>query len=195
MKTKALLITLILFFPFIVVSQSLKSELNSTDIRAALKLSGLEIFKFNFDSVKPDYNLIVYIEEISKDSIICKETSRIRPWKSELLKKELSIITKTSSDTSSVYWINLLHPNMRRTIPFNILPKYRETHIWMPIKQNEIVYDQKIPLLFYGMMWKDSYKGQQIRRFCLGGDITRKMENKNLKKVEHMLLISYELKK
>ena len=44
-------------------------------------------------------------------------------------------------------------------------------------------------------MWEDSYKGQKIYRFCWGEDITRKMDNENLNKVEHMLLISYELKK
>jgi hypothetical protein len=38
-------------------------------------MPGLEIFKYDFSSQKHDFNLILYLEEIVKDSIINQKTT------------------------------------------------------------------------------------------------------------------------
>jgi len=195
MKFKLLLIILILPFSFIAKSQNIQKELSQSDIKKALKIKGLEIFKFNFDSVDTDYNLTVHIDEISKDSILKTEVRHFYSWQKDSKKKNLSIITNKNRHSPATSYINFIHPNIESTIRFDFSEKFNREHIWRSIKPGKIVYNKKVPLLFYGMMWEDSYKGQKIYRFCWGEDITRKMDNENLNKVEHMLLISYELKK
>ncbi|MCD6201714.1 MAG: hypothetical protein J7K46_07895 [Bacteroidales bacterium] len=45
------------------------------------------------------------------------------------------------------------------------------------------------------MAWPDTLNGVQIRRFCWDDEVDREMKNETLKKVEHMILISYMLVK
>ena len=45
------------------------------------------------------------------------------------------------------------------------------------------------------MACPDTLNGVQIRRFCWDDEVDREMKNETLKKVEHMILISYMLVK
>jgi hypothetical protein len=195
MRSNLLLILLILSFSFIGKSQNIQKGLSQADIRNALKIKGLEIFKFDFDSIDTDYNLTIHIEEIGNDSVIETKVRNFYSWQKDLAKKNLTIITNKNSNSPSTSYISFIHPNSETSIRFDFSEKFNREHIWKPIKQGKIVYNQKVPLLFYGMMWEDSFLGQKIYRFCWGEDITRKMDNENFNKIEHMLLISYELKK
>jgi len=195
MNIKITLIALFVIMPMFISAQSLNRELKSEDISAALKMIGLEVYKYSFDASNIDYNLILHLEEIANDSILNKKSYNLGKWKPEIKTKELKIISNISSDTSETYWLNIVHPNMEFVQPFNISKAFRKAHYWMQIKQGEIVYEQKTPLLFYGMAWEDEFRGMKILRFCWGEDIGRDMKNETLKKVEHKILVSYELVK
>lgn len=193
MKMKIIICFFLLIFPNLTKSQELIEDLNTKDLNDAIEMLGIDIFKFNFDSIENDYGLKIYLEEIAKDSVIKQQVKNFGPWDNESKHKRLKIISETKKD--SVVKIKLLHPNMEIMPKFDIKPVYRKAHFWEPIKQNGLNYDEKTPLIFYGMSWEDEYKGKKIRRFCWGEKITRKMDNENLDKIEHMILISYELVK
>jgi len=192
---KKLLIGLILIIPFFASAQSLNKTLEPKDVSTALKMMGLEVFKFDFESVKDGYNLIVHIEEFENDSIIKHKKHQFGSWKPEAKTKELKLFSKISSNTTETYWLSIVHLNGECTDRFDIASQFRKKHYWLPIKQGEIVYEQKMPLLFYGMAWEDELNGIKVLRFCWGEKVDRDMKNETLKKVEHKILISYELVK
>jgi len=193
MKIKLVIIFSLLIFPHLTKSQERIEDLNTKDINDAIEMLGVDIFKFNFDPIQNDYRLKIYLEEIAKDSVINRKVKNFGQWGNDSKHKRLKIISNTKKD--SVATFKLLHPNMEIMTRFNIKPTYRKAHYWKPIKQNELNYSGKTPLIFYGMSWEDEYNGQKIRRFCWRNEIARKMENDNLDKIEHMILISYELEK
>lgn len=192
---KKLLIGLILLIPYFASAQSLNKTLESQDISTALKMMGLEVFKFNFESVKDGYTLIVYIDEFENDSIIKHKKHQFGSWKPDAKVKELKLFSKISSATAETYWLNIVHPNRECTDRFDIASRFRKAHYWMPIKQGEIVYEQKTPLLFYGMAWEYELNGRLVRRFCWGEEVDRDMKNKTLNMLEHKIVISYKLVK
>ncbi|MBI9058460.1 MAG: DUF5041 domain-containing protein [Labilibaculum sp.] len=174
-------------------AQTFNDKLEVDDVSDALKMLGLEVFKYNFDSINQDYQLLIHIDEIANDSIITSKSFKFRNWNAEQKNKEIKFISKIASDNADTYWIKIVHPKMVTTVPFNIAEKYRHIHHWQQIKKGPIEYNRKTPLLFYGMAWEDEYNGKKFRRFCWGEEIGRDLSNKTLKKVEHMILISYEL--
>ena len=193
MKIKLVIIFSLLIFPYITKSQERIENINTKELNDAIEMLGVDIFKFSFDSIENDYGLKLYLEEITKDSVITRVVKNFGQWKNGSKHKKLKIISNTKKD--SVAAIKLLHPNMEIMTKFDIKSIYRNAHYWKPIKQNGLNYDEKTPLIFYGMSWEDEYEGKKIRRFCWGDEITRKMDNENLDKIEHMILISYKLVK
>eukprot|EP01029_Cantina_marsupialis_P024551 TRINITY_DN633834_c0_g1_i1.p1 TRINITY_DN633834_c0_g1~~TRINITY_DN633834_c0_g1_i1.p1 ORF type:complete len:174 (+),score=11.02 TRINITY_DN633834_c0_g1_i1:41-523(+) len=154
---------------------------------------GLEVFKYNFDSINQDYQLLIHIDEIANDSIIKSKSFKFQNWNADQNNKEIKFISRIASDSTDTYWIKISHPKMVTKVPFNIAKKYRHTHYWQQVKEGPIEYNKKTPLLFYGMAWEFEYKGKKGRRFCWGEEFKRDLSNEVLKKVEHMILISYEL--
>lgn len=194
MKLKSFFCSLFLLSFLISNSQDIIRDYNSRDIEAALKLIGIEIFKFDFGASENGFNLIIYLDEIAYDSIISNQTFSFGQWRNDLTEKELKIIPKITNYNDSVYWCNIIHPNAHILLRFDISEEFRRAHHWMIIEQDEIIYDKKTPLLFYGMAWEDYFNDQKIMRFCWGENITRGMDNVSLKNIDHMVLISYELR-
>lgn len=190
---KQILTATLLLFTILAHGQGLNEELESADIKAALKMLGIEIFKYDFSQQKEDFNLIIHLDELADDSVIISKSYNLGKWDSVAKLKELRIIPKISSDTTSIYWVKISHPNMEFTERFDISPEFRHPHFWHQIQPGEIVYSKKTPLVFYGMSWESEFNGMKIRRFCWGQQIDREMKNETLKKVGHMILISYEL--
>ncbi len=191
---KSFIIALLALLPAFLQAQTPDPELTPEDLRSALRLTGIQIFKYDFDSVKAGYKMILFLEERVKDSVITRKEYTIREWKNDE-PHTLTILSKVSSPRAETYWINVIHPQMQFLERFDIPEEYRQPHFWKQIKQGAIVYEKKTPLLFYGMAWPDTLNGMQIRRFCWGEEVGREMRNKTLKKVEHMILISYKLEK
>ncbi|KJF42931.1 DUF5041 domain-containing protein [Draconibacterium sediminis] len=188
-------IVFICLIPALSFAQKSISELNSKDLRASLKLLGVEVFKYDFSDAEPNCGLTIYIEEYNKDSLLSSHPFNFGLWDKDLGEKEFELIAKVSSDTTQTYWLNLIHPKMQVKDRINVAPEFRNAHYWMEIEEGELEYDKKIPLLFYGQAWEDEIQGMKIRRFCWGQAIGRDMKNENLEKIEHMVLISYELKR
>lgn len=116
-------------------------------------------------------------------------------WQADAEQKEFKLISYIESDSFDVYWLNLVHPNMELNSRINIPAEYSNAHYWMKIAPGAVEYDTKVPLLFCGLSWEDEIQGIKIGRFCWGEDIQRAMQNETLDNIEHMILISYELKK
>jgi len=189
-----IILTLFALLPAFLQAQTFDPELTTEDLKAALKLTGINIFKYDFDSAKAGYKMILFLEEMVKDSVITRKEYTIREWKNDE-PRTLTILSKVPSPRTETYWINVIHPRMQFLERFDIQEKYRQPHYWKEIKQGAIVYEKKTPLLFYSMAWPDTLNGVQIMRFCWGDEVDREMKNETLKKVEHMILISYMLVK
>ncbi len=186
---------LFLLFPLFLGAQPLVEKLDTDDISSAFKMLGIEIFKYDFSKQAPEYNLVIHVEEIVNGSVIQNKRYELGNWGKDQIKKELKIVSKITSDTTSTYWIKLSHPNMETTQRYYVSAEFRKIHFWKQITSGEIDYNQKVPLLFYGMGWEDTLKGRKILRFCWGDDVNRDMNNPTLKKIKHMILISYQLTK
>ncbi|QGY42915.1 DUF5041 domain-containing protein [Maribellus comscasis] len=194
MKRFTFLSLFFIFYSTLLFSQKLVTELNSGDIRSALKLANIEIHKFNFSEADTVHNLTIYLDEIADDSIINHKEYNFGRWSNDLTKRQLKIMSKIDSAKDSVYFITLSHPGMQLSARFDISPEFCKNHAWMDVKQDEILYDKKTPLLFFGMFWEDEFNGQKVYRFCWGEEVTREMNNVSLDQIDHMILVSYELK-
>ncbi|PKQ67530.1 hypothetical protein BZG01_07275 [Labilibaculum manganireducens] len=192
---KRLILFIATFLPIILNAQKLNKELESSDINEALNMMGVDIFKFDFDSVDLNYNLTLYLEEYIEDSIMIKKSFNMGKWSSDNIQKEIKLISKISSDTTKTFWFKIIHPNRQQTVRFDILPEFRSVHYWKEITADNIAYGKKTPLLFLGMAWEDSYNGMKIRRFCWGEDVKCDLKNETLKKIKHKILLSYQLEK
>jgi len=194
MKRK--MIGILLLFPMLLEAQSLVEKLDSDDLSSAIKMLGIEAFKYDFGKQDIQYSLTVHVDELVDGSITKSKSYQFGNWTTEQLKKELKFFSRRTSDTSSTYWFKFSHPNMETTERFVLPAEFRKIpHSWKQIAPGEIVYDKKVPLLFYGMNWEGLRKGRKVMLFCWGEEITREMDDPILKKVRHMFLISYELKK
>ena len=78
-------------------------------------MPGLEIFKYDFSSQKHDFNLILYIGRDCERFYNKSKNYIFGKLKTKQEKKELKIISKTSSDTSETYWLNIIHPGGPRS--------------------------------------------------------------------------------
>lgn len=192
---KKLIIFLIILYPLVCIGQEPIKELNSADIRSSLKLLGLEVFKYDFSPVKDDYGLTIYIDQYVNDSLVLSKPYAFGKWEADAEQKEFKLISHIESDTSDVYWLNLVHPNMELNSKVDIPVGYRNAHYWMELAPGDIEYETKVPLLFCGLSWEDEIQGMKIRRFCWGEDVQRDMQNETLDNIEHMILVSYELTK
>ena len=175
-------------------SQELMKQVNTDDVKNALEMLGVNIFKYDFSHVENDCQLKMYYEEFAGDSVISQKVWNFYNWEKDEQPKTLKIIASTANKDGK-YEIRTIHPNATRTYTFDIIEKYREPHYWKTIKQEYLVYNKKTPLVFYGMSWEEELRGKKVRRFCWRTEITREMDNKQLEKVEHMILISYQLNK
>jgi len=186
---------ILLVFSFLLEAQPPLEKLDTEDIGSAIKMLGVEIFKYDFSKQESQYNLIVHIDEMVDGSITKSRSYKLGSWTSEQTNRELRIFSRIASDTASAYWIKVSHPNMESMERFEVPAEFRKIHFWKQIVPGEIEYDKKIPLLFYGMGWEAELKGRKVLRFCWGEDVMRDLSNQTLKKIRHMLLISYELVK
>ena len=187
------LVGLLILFPLLLKAQPPVDKLDTGDISSAMKMLGVEIFKYDFSKQDLGYKLVIHIEEIIDGAVTQNKRYELGNWGQEQIKKELTVISKITSDTTSTYWLKLSHPNMEIMQRFSITAPFRQIHFWKQITPSEIEYNKKIPLLFYGMGWEDILKGRKVLRFCWGEEVNRDMQNPTLKKIRHMILISYEL--
>lgn len=190
------LLGVLFLFPAISGAQPPVEKLDSDDLTSAIKMLGVDVFKYDFSKQDPAYSLTVHVDEVVDGSITKSKSYQFGTWTTEQLKKELKFLSRRTSDTSSTYWFKFSHPNMETTERFVLPAEFRKIpHSWKQIAPGEIAYDKKVPLLFYGMNWEGLRKGRKVMLFCWGEEIKREMDDPILKNVRHMFLISYELKK
>ena len=192
---KKILFILTILSPLLGFGQKSITELDSKDLRSSLKLLGVEVFKYDFSDVEPNCGLTIFVDEYNKDSLVSSKPFNFGSWDKVPENKEFELISKVSSDTAQTYWLNLIHPRMQMVTRVDVAPEFRNAHYWMEIEQGKIEYEKKIPLFFYGQSWEAELQGMKIRRFCWGEAVGRDMKNESLENIEHMVLISYELKR
>jgi hypothetical protein len=185
---------ILLLVPILLGAQPQVEKLDSDDISSAIKMLGLEIFKYDFSKQDLQYSLVIHVDEIVNTTIVKNKSYKLGSWTAEQEKK-IKIISKVTSDTASTYWLKISHPNMETQERFNIPKEFIKIHFWKQITSGEIEYNKKTPLLFYGTGWEAVLNGRKVLRFCWGEEVSRDMSNPTLKKIEHMILISYELVK
>lgn len=192
---RSLLVVTLLLVSTILDAQPPIEKPDTEDVALAIKMLGVDVFKYDFGNQDIQYALVVYIDELVDGSVIKSKSYKLGNWTAENSKRELRIFSKISSDTASVYWIKVSHPNMETMERFEVSPEFRKIHFWKQIVPGEISYNKKVPLLFYGLAWEAELKGRKVLRFCWGEEIARDMNNPTLRKVRHMFLVSYELVK
>jgi hypothetical protein len=197
MKPKALIVFILITLSPFVTAQKLENELQLADIKDALEMTGLHIYKYDFGNIEPGYLLTFYIEEIIKDTVFDSKELRFMPVEEGSGKENImKIIAKRDDYKSESFIIKFVFPTMMYQSPVKLHEDYRIEHIWKAFEEGDLFYERKTPLLLYGSMWEDELPdGMKVKRFCWDTTLKRDMSNEELENIEHMFVIGYELTK
>ena len=204
--------SIILFLGFIFTcttySQINKGEgVTQEDIFLALQVfSGIDIYKFNLDSINQDYHIYIVADEyVKRDSIIKSDTlydyqALYKKYLPDGSSKDayldsLGIFTKVSNDSYNDVKLHI------RTKAFGCISqikfdnKYNRKHYWVRFKKSKYSVGKKIPLLFYGSEWDGICDGQKCPRFCAPNNLNPELIEDEIINIPHFCVISYTLEK
>ena len=197
MKLRILTIAFLISISSLLAAQKIDNNLHSEDLKEALELAGLNIYKFDFGNIEPGYLLTVFIEELIHDTVFNSKEFMFMPAQEGSGKENIMrIIARRDDNETESFTIKFLFPTGIAQSPIEIHEDYRSEHIWMAFEEGEAVYEEKVPILMYGTMWEDELPdGTKINRFCWGTTLKRDMSNEELDNIKDMFIISYKLSK
>ena len=191
--------SIVLFFAFFTLiggikAQTINQKYGKTDISDAFEFLGVNMFKFDFNEVNDGFNIQIIIDEFNSDSLLFQKKLLYDPSRiKDNQLNEVRIFSWHSNADSETIAMLVEHPSMNSRFKLTVPGEYRTDHFWRQFKIGEIKYDEKIPMLLYGMPWEVKYpNGVSIMKFC-PDELKRDLSNEAFNEMSHYYIISYKL--
>ena len=206
-KITPFLVLLLMFFTNLSYPQFVTdhSDITNEDLINALSFAGLDIFKFNLDSLKNDCNLLILSDEYAgKNNLIRTDTLlnintlykkwiKDTSWIDDYI-NQIRFITKVENDSWDKVKLYIDTKPVGTKHELTIDKKYARKHYWVKFSKSKLALDKKIPLLFLGSEWDDIIGGKKVPRFCSHKNISPDLSDETIKFIPHFYIISYLLK-
>lgn len=137
---------------------------NQNDLIAALKIAGIQIFKFNTGEFDKKQTFIIQLEEFSNDSLISQRVLYTgRNWHTlydidnqgiDEFINLLSIITKENQNSCQLS-INIHGTTINREFEFTKTYS-RQFFLWKKYSETQWKLNEKTPVLAFVSSWKDN---------------------------------------
>jgi len=176
--------------------------INSNDIIKALKMSGIEIFKYSIGKFDKKYKITFFIDEYKSDSLFQEKViyrgTNIRKYfdDNKVLQtgyiSKMRIITKENGDNCKLS-INIEDLILNREFSFKKTYN-RQFFKWRPYVNTLYKVNHKVPVMAYISSWKEKngyIRHCGIRELTEGGVDTEKF----FKKSPNYFIISYLIEK
>ena len=169
-KTTSILILSFLTISFILAQQNSyesheinKQSINQQDIIDALKMSGLEIFKFSLGEFSDKYKFSFVLEELTRDSLIQKTVlyEGINIFKyydneGKLVEDYISQIRVISKEEENDCLLSIDLPGTKLDRQFAFVKTYnRQFFRWRRFAETNWTLNKKTPLMAYISSWRD----------------------------------------
>jgi hypothetical protein len=172
-------------------------NINTKDVIDALAFSGVEIFKFEVDSLIEQHKFYLILEEYAgKDNLINTDTLiGQKPFEIESKNiNEIRFITKIENSSYETTYLYISTPVISTWKEIKMDNKYIRKHYWIKFAKTKIEVDKNIPLLFYASEWDTIFNGERTTRFCSMKEIPVDLSGDAIIEMPHFFIINYLIK-
>lgn len=181
-------------------------NINKEDIIDVLEFSGINIIKLKLEELNENHTFKIILDEYAGKNNFIKSDTLINYFTQyevfvtdkEYVDKYLNSLKLYSRIINNKY--DVLYLQLKAgiiTTNKNIMIKepYQKKHYWVKFKKTEFQTGLKIPLLFYGSEWDETFNGITHPMFCSYKEISPTLSDESLEKIPHFYIISYQYDK
>ncbi len=177
-------------------------DISSRDLIDALQFAGIDIFKFNVDSLQHNYDFFITVDEYDSthglrriDTLLAFQTQYDRPSdtgeRTKAYIDRFRFITKVLNNKYDTIYLHIGTDFVSTWRTLQIAPLFARKHYWVRFRDQQTTIGKSIPLLFYGSEWTETIDGAQTTRFCSRAELDSQLNDPTIKLIPHYFIIGY----